>query len=107
MSLIKGAFFGEKNFDVIKMHGTTINIKNFLSFHFPTLSVGHVQLPFVFCRKTLFLCRLCYSFICDIMVTFVSKLHCKVNVYTHRCWPVTSLKTFPILRGFYAFLQLL
>jgi len=24
MCLIKGAFFGEKNFDVIKMHGTKI-----------------------------------------------------------------------------------
>jgi hypothetical protein len=24
MCLIKGAFVGEKNFDVIKMHGTTI-----------------------------------------------------------------------------------
>jgi hypothetical protein len=24
--LIKGAFVGEKNFDVIKMHGTTIKI---------------------------------------------------------------------------------
>jgi hypothetical protein len=26
MFLIKGAFVGEKNFDVIKMHGTTITI---------------------------------------------------------------------------------
>jgi hypothetical protein len=26
MCLIKGAFVGEKNFDVIKMHGTTIKI---------------------------------------------------------------------------------
>jgi hypothetical protein len=25
--LIKGAFVGEKNFDVIKMHGTTIKIE--------------------------------------------------------------------------------
>ena len=28
MCLIKGAFVGDKNFDVIKMHGTTIKIKN-------------------------------------------------------------------------------
>jgi len=27
MCLIKGAFVGEKNFDVIKMHGTTIKNK--------------------------------------------------------------------------------
>jgi hypothetical protein len=31
MSLIKGAFVGEKSFDVIKMHGTTIKIIYFLS----------------------------------------------------------------------------
>jgi hypothetical protein len=30
MCLIKGAFVGENNFDVIKMHGTTIKI-NFLT----------------------------------------------------------------------------
>jgi hypothetical protein len=27
MCLTKGAFVGEKNFDVIKMHGTTIKIR--------------------------------------------------------------------------------
>jgi hypothetical protein len=30
MCLIKGASVGEKNSDVIKMHGTTIKIKNYL-----------------------------------------------------------------------------
>ena len=33
MCLIKGAFVGEKNFDVIKMHGTTIKISTCISFH--------------------------------------------------------------------------
>ena len=28
MCLIKDAFFAENNFDVIKMHGTTINVNN-------------------------------------------------------------------------------
>ena len=32
MCLIKGAFVGEKNFDVIKMHGTTIKIIDALKF---------------------------------------------------------------------------
>jgi hypothetical protein len=31
---MKGAFVGEKNFDVIKMHGTTIKKNNFHMFFY-------------------------------------------------------------------------
>jgi len=39
MGVIKGAFVGEKNFDVIKMHGTTIKIINI--FIHPVCSLSH------------------------------------------------------------------
>jgi hypothetical protein len=45
MCLIKGAFVGEKNFDVIKMHGTTIK-KDFIYLRFSLLPSRQI-VPFL------------------------------------------------------------
>jgi len=60
MCLIKDAFLGEKNFDVIKMHGTTIKISIYI---FPSFSVFYTELVFwlvkVDISKVKYVCKIC------------------------------------------------
>jgi len=47
MWLINGAFVGKKNFDFIKMHGTTIKVNGFLFAWYRNQAFSHLHVTVV------------------------------------------------------------